>query len=244
MKQALILLTVLSLSPVTPLHAASEAPAAESNKVPPSVVASDWNARRFADAFQECEKRVAEMAGKPCDIIFIGDSITQKWKDEGKEVWVKRYAPRNALNFGLGGDSTQHVLWRLETMNIESFEPKVAVVLVGTNNQKSEPPEIAAGVRAVIAKTKQLYRGVKVIAVSILPNARATDNMAATNKIIRTFADNKTVFYLDLAAKMTSEGDSWRGLRGDKLHLQPEGYELWANELDPLLENLLANGKK
>ncbi|HVS54146.1 MAG TPA: GDSL-type esterase/lipase family protein [Opitutaceae bacterium] len=217
--------------------------AAEGNVAPaPSTTTpsdSNYTGRHAADN-HACEALVAAMKGHPCDIIFIGDSITQGWVQRGKDVWEKHYAQRNALDFGVGADATQHVLWRLEHFDIASFRPKVAVVMIGTNNTRNTPEEIAAGVKAVVAKTQQVFPGVKVILMSILPNARANEKMQAVNAIAQKFADGRTIYYLDLAAKMTPVGDSWKGLGPDKLHLTPEGYEMWAAELDPLLDQLLA----
>ncbi|HOQ89822.1 MAG TPA: GDSL-type esterase/lipase family protein, partial [Candidatus Hydrogenedentes bacterium] len=68
------------------------------------------------------------------DIVFIGDSITHGWEGEGKEIWDTCYAPRNAVNLGIGGDQTGHVLWRLQNGNLEGIQPKVAVIMIGTNN--------------------------------------------------------------------------------------------------------------
>ncbi len=208
----------------------------EKNPVPRSV---GWT--------QECADRVAAIKGKPCDVIFIGDSITQNfvgnpmpaWDLVGGQVWEKHYANRNALNFGVGSDNTRNVLWRLENMDIKDLRPKAAVILIGTNNTKDTPADIAAGVKAVVDKTRATFPGVKVILVSILPTARETQRMAEANKTIRTFGDNRDVFYLDLAAKMPPEGSSWKGLGNDRLHLRPEAYELWATEMEPLLKKLL-----
>jgi lysophospholipase L1-like esterase len=200
--------------------------------------ASNYTGRHAHDN-HACEALVAAMKGKPCDIIFIGDSITQGWVQRGQDVWAKHYAARNALDFGVGADATQHVLWRLEHMDVASFRPKVAVVMIGTNNTRNAPADIAAGVKAVLAKTQSTFPGVKVILMSILPNARANAKMSVVNAITRSFADDRTVFYLDLAAKMTPEGESWKGLGPDKLHLTVDGYEMWAAELDPMLAKLL-----
>jgi len=216
---------------------AADAPASRESTTVPSD--SNYTGRHAADN-KACEALVAAMKGKPCDLIFIGDSITQGWvQRNGKDVWEKHYAGRNALDFGVGADRTQHTLWRLDHMDVASFRPKVAVLLIGTNNNLDTPEDIAAGVKAVLTKTQQTFPGVKVILMSILPNARANDKMMAANAITRTMADNRGVYYLDLAAKMTPEGDSWKGLGPDKLHLTPEGYEMWAAELDPLLAKLL-----
>lgn len=176
------------------------------------------------------------MRGKPVDLIFIGDSITEQWRwGPGVPVWKKRFEDR-ALNFGLGSDRTQHTIWRLQNIELKGWSPKVAVVLIGTNNVSDTPADIAAGVKAVLEATKKSFRGIKIVLVSILPNARATDKMAAANQIIAQLADGETVFYLDLAAKFPPTGDgNWVGLTRDKLHLSTEGYEVWANELEAML---------
>ena len=139
------------------------------------------------------------MQGKPVDIVFIGNSITQNWVEMPAGGGMKSAgrsgpngtADRNALDFGVGADKTQNVLWRLDTMDIKSFRPKVAVVLIGTNNTEDTPADIAAGVRAVVTKTKQTFPGVHVILMSILPNARATAKMADANVLIAPLADNQ-----------------------------------------------------
>src|SRR5438093_9326345 len=83
------------------------------------------------------------------DLIFIGDSITQGWEANGKAVWAEYYAKRNAVNLGIGGDRTQHVLWRLDHGNIDGINPKLAVLMIGTNNSGGNTSEqIAAGVKA------------------------------------------------------------------------------------------------
>ncbi len=157
----------------------------------------------------------------------------------GKAVWDKHYATRNALDFGVGADRTEHVLWRLENMDLKGFDPKVAVVLIGTNNNINTPQEIAAGVKAVLVQTQATFTHAKIILISILPNARATQKMEDANKLIQLLADDKTIFYFDLAAKMTKQGATWKGLGRDNLHLSNDGYELWATEMEPLLTKLL-----
>lgn len=240
-RAALVFVAAFSLS-------LSPARAAETN-APPTTIPSDSNYKAHNAWNRGCERRVAAMKDKPCDLIFIGDSITDNftgrptpsWGSVGGEVWDKYYANRRALNFGVGADTTQNVLWRLDNMDIKELKPKVAVVLIGTNNNKNSPAEIAAGVKAVIEKTRQTFSTAKIILVSILPNARATEKMAEANKLIQPLGDDKSVFYFDLAAKMTPVGNSWKGLGSDRLHLLPEGYELWASEMEPLLTKLLTH---
>lgn len=198
-----------------------------------------------------CTAQLGAFNDKPCDIIFIGDSITAGWLGAGKDIWDKFYAPRHALDFGIGGDKTQNVLWRLDNMDIQNLKPKVAVVLIGTNNLANTPHEIADGVKAVLANTQAAFPGVKIILVSILPNERATDKMKQVNSLIKSYADDSTVYYLDLVPLMpevtTTAPDgktdtNWKGLSQDHLHPDASGYQIWADAMEPLLTKLLAGG--
>lgn len=192
------------------------------------------------DLLKFCTGQVAAFNGRDADMIFIGDSITAGWQSAGKAVWDANFAPRNALDFGVSGDMTQHVLWRMENYPIARLHPKVAVVLIGTNNKDNTPEEIAAGVKAVLAKTQALYPGIRIILVSIMPNQRADEKMMAANTILKTFADDKTIHYLDLVPLMTAVGDNWKGLSADHLHPDAAGYQLWTDAMLPLLNKLLS----
>ncbi|MDP9050251.1 MAG: hypothetical protein M3O31_05920 [Acidobacteriota bacterium] len=99
-------------------------------------------------------------------------------------MWDKMYASRNALNFGVGADRTQHVLWRLDNMDVQDLRPKVTVLLIGTNNNVDPAADIAAGVHAVIDKLEAMYPMTKIILVSILPNARATQLLTDANALL------------------------------------------------------------
>jgi lysophospholipase L1-like esterase len=189
--------------------------------------------------FVFCTSQVAQFNGRDADMIFIGDSITQNWRGPGEAVWEANFAPRNALDFGVGGDQTQHVLWRMDNYPIGRLHPKVAVVLIGTNNIHNTPEEIAAGVKAILDKTQAMYPGIKIILNSIMPNKRANDLMMAANAILRTYADDKNIFYLDLVPLMPPVGDNWKGLSADHLHPDAGGYQLWTDALLPLVNRFL-----
>ncbi len=182
--------------------------------------------------------QVAAFNGRDADMIFIGDSITQGWRTKGEAVWQANFAPRNALDFGISGDRTQQVLWRMENYPIQRLHPKVAVVLIGTNNRDTAP-QIAEGVKAVLTKTQTMYPGIKIILVSIMPRSQFNDLMMATDAILRTYADDKTIYYLDLVPLMTPVGDNFKGLGPDHLHPDASGYQLWADALLPLVNKLL-----
>jgi lysophospholipase L1-like esterase len=232
-----------------PVQAAPNAEGTVST-APRTTIASNSNSLSHPVGYKNCNDRIAAAKGKPVDILFVGDSITESWTsapwggvNRGAAIWDKMYAPRNALNFGAGADRTQHVLWRLDTMDVKDLKPKVTVVMIGTNNNIDTAPDIAAGVKAVITKLETMYPMTKIILVSILPSARAAELMTQANEILKTFADNQTVFYLDLAAKMPPVGDSWLGLGPDKLHPTDAGYQIWADTMEPLLVKLLGTGQ-
>jgi lysophospholipase L1-like esterase len=227
-----------------PAVAVAQPPAVST--APRTTIPSDSNERSRPQNYQQCRDRVAAAKGHPVDILFVGDSITEAWTGpawggykHGAAVWDKYYASRNALNFGVGADRTQHLLYRLDTMDVKDLTPKVIVLMIGTNNNIDTAADIAAGVRAVLTKLETMYPAAKIILVSILPNARATQLMADANALIRPFADDHKVFYFDLAAKMPPVGDSWLGLGPDKLHPDESGYQIWADAMEPLLTRLL-----
>jgi lysophospholipase L1-like esterase len=226
--------------------ATAKTPSAE---YPKTVIPSDVNYHAHPDWNKLCEQNVAAFKDKPCDLIFIGDSITQNfataptpaWKLAGKPVWDKYYGTRNALCFGVGGDTTENVLWRFENMDVKALQPKVAVILIGINNSKDSAQEITLGIKAVLDKTIKTFKGAKVILVSVLPSNRGNNKYSEVNKAISACADNRSVYYLDLFSKMTPVGDNFLGVGGDHVHLTQEGYELWASQMEPLLMKLLGH---
>lgn len=185
--------------------------------------------------------RFGEVQGKPCDVIFIGASNVEYWLTEGRDVWDKYYAPRHAFNFGVAGDKTENVLWRMDHMELHSLKPKVAVVFIGLNNFTSTARETAMGVKAIAQKSLAVFPDIKVIIVSITPNFHEKNDVVRENKMLEKLADNKKIFYVDLYSKLTPEGDNWKGMRPDHLHLNHEGYQIWAETMEPLMQRLLAN---
>jgi beta-glucosidase len=180
------------------------------------------------------------------DLLMIGDSITQGWEGAGKEVWKKFYDKRNAVNLGIGGDQTQHVLWRLENGNIEGIKPKLAVLMIGTNNSGgNKPEEIAEGIKAIVEKLRAKLPETKVLILAIFP--RGTDDKDArrqvnmkTNEIVAKLADDKAVFYLDVGPKFLQEDRTLtKEIMPDLLHLSPKGYTTWAESIEPTVAKLM-----
>jgi len=188
-------------------------------------------------------KRVAQ--GK-VDLVFIGDSITQAWEGSGKDVWAKYYGKRNAVNLGIGGDRTQHVIWRLDNGNLKNITPKAAVIMIGTNNSGSNTPaEIADGVKVIVEQIRKKSPSTKILLLAVFPrgtnndDARRKVNQGA-NAIFKKLADSKHVHYLDIGEHfLTDNGTLEREIMPDLLHLSPQGYTIWAESIEKSLAKLL-----
>ncbi|KAB2640407.1 MAG: hypothetical protein DVB30_01910 [Verrucomicrobia bacterium] len=258
-----------SLPPIAPLQA--PAPLGQTSVTAGVTPTTEPDGTKYSDGtvkngvtgaqrLAECQKRVDDFKDKPCDLIFIGDSITRLWLDPKRgalPIWTKNYAPRHALDFGIGGDSIQNVLWRLDNMGVGSLKPKVAVIMIGTNNRKNSPQEIATGVKAVITKTQGVFPGIKIILVSIMPSNRVSagkeglllnEKMMAADALIKEYADGQSVYWIDLVPLMpqvmvtSPEGKvdvSFKGLGSDRLHPDATGYQIWSEAMELTLSKLL-----
>jgi beta-glucosidase len=217
-------------------------PAQAHSAVEPAPRGEEWWQQRH----RAINQRVAE-AGEQARVIFIGDSITQGWEGAGREVWERYYAPRRALNLGIGGDRTQHVLWRLDNGNLDGLKPRVAVVMIGTNNSNGEDntvEQIAEGVRAIVAKLRARLPETKVVLLAIFPRAEnpgtQRGKVLQVNQILQRLGDNRDVFYVDFGYKfLNDQGLIPRELMPDYLHLSPAGYAIWAESIEGLLAHLL-----
>jgi beta-glucosidase len=183
------------------------------------------------------------------DLLLIGDSITQGWEGAGKDAWKKYYEPRNAVNLGIGGDRTEHVLWRLDNGNVEGIKPKLAVLMIGTNNSgANSAEEIGAGIQAIVKKLREKLPETKVLILAIFPRGEKPDatreKNAKASQIASELADNKNVFYLDIGPKfLTDDGTLTAEIMPDRLHLSPAGYEIWATATEPKIVELMGEKK-
>jgi lysophospholipase L1-like esterase len=181
------------------------------------------------------------------DLIFIGDSITQGWEGAGKDAWEKNYAKRNAVNLGIGGDRTQHVLWRLDHGNIDGISPKAAVLMIGTNNSNGSDntaEEIGTGIEGIVKKLREKLPQTKILVLAIFPRGAQPnpqrEKNAKASQIAAKLADNKMVFFLDIGDKfLAADGSLPKETMPDFLHLSPQGYEIWATSIEPTLVQLM-----
>ena len=178
------------------------------------------------------------------DLIFIGDSITSGWESRGPKVWEQFYGKRNAVNLGIGGDRTQHVIWRLDNGNVKGISPKAAVVMIGTNNSRDNTSEqIAEGVTVIINQLRNKLPETKVLLLAIFPRGANDERHRVNEKanaIFSELADGEHVHYLDIGSKfMNKDGVLIRGMMPDQLHLNEQGYVIWAEAIESNLSKLL-----
>lgn len=185
------------------------------------------------------------------DMIFIGDSITHSWENNGKEVWQKYYGHRKAVNMGFSGDRTQHVLWRLDNGNIDGISPKVAVIMIGTNNSNRDDntaEEIADGIIAICKKLRAKLPEMKILLLAIFPRSPKPcpqrEKITKANKIASKIADDKMIHYLDIGPKFLQPDKSIsKEIMPDYLHLTPKGYQIWAEAIEPIIVKLMGEKK-
>lgn len=192
------------------------------------------------------EKRAQARRGG-YELLFIGDSITQGWEGRGKAVWEKYYGDRKALNLGFSGDRTEHVVWRLDKNQMGKNRPKVAVVLIGTNNSghsMQDPNEIAGGAERILQLLADKSPATKVLLLGVFPRGQTPFdekrlNNIGVNQRIRRLADGERVHYLDIGhVFLESDGTLSKEIMPDYLHLSEKGYERWANAIEPALKEL------
>jgi len=185
------------------------------------------------------------------DLLFIGDSITHGWENTGKESWDTYYAPRNAVNMGFSGDRTQHVLWRLDNSNLEGLSPKLAIIMIGTNNSNGNDntaEEIADGIIAVCHRLRTKLPRTRILLLAIFPrnaepSAQRQKNAQASLLASRA-ADGKMIYYLDINSKfLTKDGLLTTDIMPDYLHPNKAGYKIWAEAIAPKVAKLMGKRK-
>ncbi|MEI2725184.1 MAG: GDSL-type esterase/lipase family protein [Verrucomicrobiota bacterium] len=195
---------------------------------------------RGTNRYVQLCQRVKDCQGQ-AEVIFLGDSITQAWEGEGKEVWTKYYAPRHALNLGIGSDRTQHVLWRLDHGHLAGLKPKVVVVLIGVNNIPDEtytPGMVLAGVTAVVEKAPhKTLPETKILLLGIFPFHEDFHPQRAkalqVNQALHKLDDGQWVHFLDFGYRFIQpDGKISKDMMPDFVHLTPTGYQLWAEAME------------
>lgn len=202
-----------------------------------SLVGIEWwedKARHIGDAIHK--------AAGEAKLVFVGDSITARWPSDGPDSMNALSAPFKSLNIGIGGDSTQHVLWRLQHGQLDGYQARLFVVMIGTNND-GPPEEVAAGVKAILDEIQGKQPQANILLLGIFPRGEQPITEASkncqTNRLIARF-EGGAIHYLDLTRNfLLPDGTVDARLMPDLLHLSEAGYRVWADATRDTVKRLM-----
>ena len=196
--------------------------------------------------------KMKAIAAEAPKVVFIGDSITHFWEvlGRGKGVWDKFFAegPQKALCLGTSGDRTENVLWRIENGELDGYEAKCVMLMIGTNSGGGDTPaDVAAGIRTILAKIAERQPKAKVVLVPVFPRGEKPDGWARRrnaeiNGLIRGFADGGRVIWCDFGDRLLQpDGTISKAMMPDFLHPQAAGYDIWADAVAPLFARIVGH---
>jgi lysophospholipase L1-like esterase len=194
----------------------------------------------------------------PIGVLFLGDSITEGWI-RAPHIWEHFYGKLDPANFGIGGDQTQHVIWRIENGELDGLHPKVLILMLGTNNTAAHTAaEIAAADEKIVRMIHAKLPETKVLLLAIFPRGARKDRQGnitpaaitdadkrmaviqGANELLAKLDNGNDVRFLDIGARfLGQDGKIPFSLMPDQLHPNAAGYELWAEAMQPLLTEML-----
>jgi lysophospholipase L1-like esterase len=193
------------------------------------------------------------------DVLFLGDSITDGWGgdghskgEHGTRIFTEEFLPLKTANFGISGDRTQHVLWRLQNGELDGIKPKVVMLMIGTNNSNgtdNTADEIADGIGAIVKEIHKRSPATKVLLLGVFPRGERAnaqrEKIQKVNELVAKLDDGgKTVKYLDIGKKlMQPDGTISKEIMHDYLHLTEKGYQVWADAVKGPIKELLAKNQ-
>tara|TARA_B110000858_G_scaffold123794_2_gene141172 strand:+ start:1303 stop:2076 length:774 start_codon:yes stop_codon:yes gene_type:complete len=220
-----------------------------------AVTPEPRNSKFWQNRFDEINQRTYQ---DEIDLLFVGDSITHFWEGTifpengephpatGQAAWDEYFTHRKAANIGIGNDRTENLLWRLDNGNLDGISPKLTVLLIGTNNWRSNTaPEIADGIIAAVDSLLEKLPQSDVLLMGIFPRGERPNKIRAMMSEASALAanqisGNKRVIYLDIGEKLLSDdGLLPTNIMPDSLHLSTEGYRVWAEAIEPVISEIL-----
>jgi beta-glucosidase len=208
---------------------------------PPGTARATYAVPRL-DWLARFQTNLDKLKSGPYDFIFDGDSITDFWQTNGKEVLKARYGAIKTADFGISGDQVQHVLWRLQHGELDGQNPKLIMLMIGTNNGGEDPKEIADGIKLLLNEYETRCPDAHILLLSVFPRGAQAktpvrDWIDKINALISTYDDGKRVTYLDIGSKfLTPEGVLTADIMPDFLHPSAKGYGIWADAVQPIVD--------
>lgn len=257
-KITLLTLALLVLGGVS--AAPSHAQAISAPPIAPAIVdASAPIARTDKPTFYTLhDEFIARGKSGTIGVLFLGDSITERWK-QAPHIWQHYFGKYQPANFGIGGDRTHNVVWRIENGELEGIKPRVVVLMLGTNNTDVHSAEqIAAADKKIVDMIRKKIPGVKVLLLAIFPRdarrnadglvteaqiadaAKRVATIDKTNALLARLDDGKNVRFLNINhVFLGRDGRIPWTIMPDQLHLTPAGYQLWAEAIDKTLAEMM-----
>ncbi len=189
------------------------------------------------------------------DVVFLGDSITQSWtgsadrlaRADGKRTFDQFYGERGAASFGISGDRTEHLLWRIQNGNFKAIDPRVIVLMIGVNNINAgnSGEQTAEGIRAVVGELYSNEPQAQIVLLGCFPTGSATswqrEQADIVHKNIAALGGMPRIHYLDLRRVFQNRDGSLNSatMSGDGVHITGAGYQAWVEALEPTMRRLL-----
>lgn len=240
--------------PAKPTAGAQAKPASQPAPKPTPKADEPLARSQEKDWVERHKKLVARAAEGNVDVLFLGDFFTEAWciggkhgyGARGRKIFAEYYEQLAAVRFGIRGDATQNLLFRINDGELDGIKPKAIVLQVGINNLNTHTPEeIAGGIKAILTQLQRKTPESKIILMGLFPaGSRATHPVRAriseVNNLLAKLGDDKAIFYLDLGPKLLApDGSLTAEISDDGLNLTPKGYTIWAQAINPRLEEWL-----
>ncbi len=239
-RTALLGLSLALYGPAPQLHAQPGGGAAAAAPPQPATVPEAPRNLNRHNSFVEIAR-----AGN-IDLLWVGDSITDWWVRFGQPVWDEYFASLRPANFGIAGDRTQGVLWRMQNGELEGFQAKLIIHMLGTNNINRNPAaEIVEGNRLIIEEYRKRQPQAKVLLLGVFPRGKEADNpyraqIREINEGLARLADNQNVFYMDIGDHfLAPDGTLPEDVMPDGLHPNEKGYRIWAEAINDKVRELM-----
>ena len=216
---------------------------------PTTCVPAEKDPNRHAQFMKDKE---AALKNGPIRLVFIGDSITDAWRGgEQNRIYKERWGKYNPLNLGISGDKTEHVLWRLEHGELDGLQQgtKLVVMMIGTNNlgnpPRATPEDTAEGIKCLVQTVRQKLPESKLLLLGVFPRGKEPADpyraqIKTINDTVSNLDDGKAVKYLDLSDTfLDDQGVLPADVMPDQLHPNTKGYEMWADAMGPVIEQMM-----
>ena len=197
------------------------------------------------DWYESVQEKFTRFQNGHYDLVFDGDSITNRWETTGRAVWTQHFAA-NTADFGIEGDRVENVLWRLGKGQVDGLDPKVVVIMIGTNNSgRNSADQIADGIRAVVAEYEKRCPHAHIILMAIFPRGATPDDagrkkVEAVNAQIASLDDGKRVSYVDIGPKfLQPDGTISTTTMPDFVHPTAPNYQIWADAILPIIRQYI-----